>query len=150
MRIAKTYSDNFYDKSLITQLLDDFSNRKQKLSYANDQIFSPLYVRDLVKIVDYFLDRKIKGIYNVGGPKSYSRYQILKKIIKTSKNFFPKNYKPTIIETSLDQINFIEKRPNDVSFNCHKLKKTIKFKLTVIDKVITKLSKKYALKINRG
>ena len=51
---------------------------------ATDQKFSPIYVKDMVKITNYFLKKKIKGIYNVAGPKTYSRYQCLK-ILKNDK-----------------------------------------------------------------
>ena len=148
LRIAKTYSDNLNDKTIITSFINDLKNKKKKFTAAKDQIFNPLYVKDLVKIVNFFLKKEIKGIYNVGGPKKYSRYKIYKKILKYTRCYLPHSYKPNIIKTSLNKIKFIERRPRNVSMNLKKLKKKINFKLTNIDPIIKKLTKQYASKIN--
>ena len=47
---------------------------------AYDQIFNPLYVGDLKKIVRIFLKKKIIGTFNVGGPEQLSRLEVLKLI----------------------------------------------------------------------
>lgn len=148
LRIAKTYSNKFNDRTIITSFLNDLKNRKNNFIAAENQIFNPLYVKDLVKIVNFFLKKEVKGIYNVGGPRKYSRYQIYKKILKYAKYYLPVSYKPNITKTYLNKIKFIEKRPENVSMNLKKLKKKINFKLTNIDLIIRKLTKLYASKIN--
>jgi len=148
LRIAKTYSIEFDDKTIITSFLNDLKNKKNTFVAASDQIFSPLYIKDLTKVVNHFLKKEIKGIYNLGGPKKYSRYAIYKKIIKYAKNYLPNNYKPYVIKTSLDKIKFIEKRPKNVSLNNKKLTNIINFKLTLIDTIIKKLVKKYENRIS--
>lgn len=148
LRIAKTYSIEFGDKTIITSFLNDLKNKKNTFVAASDQIFSPLYINDLTKVVNHFLKKEIKGIYNLGGPKKYSRYAIYKKIIKYAKNYLPNNYKPNVIKTSLDKIKFIEKRPKNVSLNNKKLISNINFKLTLIDTIIKKLVKKYENRIS--
>ena len=148
LRIAKTYSDGFRDKTIITSFLNDLKNKKDKFLAASDQIFSPLYIKDLIKVVNYFLRKEIKGIYNLGGPKKYSRYAIYKKIMKCVRNYLPNNYKPNLIKTSLDKIKFIERRPKNVSFDNKKLINNINFKLTSINTVIKKLVQKYENRVS--
>ena len=105
-----------------------------------------MYVKDLIKIIYFFLLKNKTGLYHVAGPKAYSRYQILVKIlneINKSKKF---KFKPNIIDIELDKLNLIAKRPLNVSFNISKLKKNINFKLKNIDYVLKKVLKKYNVK----
>jgi len=91
LRIGKTYGDNIKDKTLISNFLNELINGKSFFKVANDQIFNPLFIGDLKKIVDIFLKKKIKGVFNVGGPQKLSRYKVLELILKTlGKNIMKK------------------------------------------------------------
>jgi len=136
-RIAKTYGDQHWDNSLINDFLK--RSKKKIITFAaSDQIFSPIYVRDLVKITDFFIKKKIKGIYNVGGNKAISRYKLYKKF-----NFLLKNNKSypqvKIVQKKLRDFKFFDKRPNNVSFNTQKLKKILHFKLSNIEKIFNSI-----------
>ena len=138
-RIAKTYGDQTWDNSLINDFLK--RSKKKIITFAaSDQIFSPIYVRDLVKITDFFIKKMIKGIYNVGGNKAISRYKLYKKF-----NFLLKNNKiypqVTIVKKKLRDFKFFDKRPNNVSFNTKKLRKTLNFKLSNIEKIFNSIVK---------
>jgi dTDP-4-dehydrorhamnose reductase len=138
-RIAKTYGDQPSDDSLINDFLKRSKNKIITFA-ACDQIFSPIYVGDLVKITDFFIRKKIKGIYNVGGNKAISRYKLYKKF-----NFLLKNNKiypqVTIVKKKLRDFKFFDKRPNNVSFNTKKLRKTLNFKLSNIEKIFNSIVK---------
>ena len=87
-----------------------------------------------------FLKKKFIGTFNIGGPKSYSRYELYEKInnlIKKKKNL----YKVKIIKRNLNQFKFPDRRAKDVSFNINKIRKYINFKLTNIEDVLTKVIK---------
>jgi dTDP-4-dehydrorhamnose reductase len=134
-RIAKTYGDNFRDNTLVVDFIKKSKQRKVKIFAAKDQKFSPLFSKDLVKITNLFLRKKITGTFNIGGPKIYSRYGLyskFNKLIKKSKKY----NKINLIATNLKNFKFIDKRPKDVSFNIKKLNKVINFKLTNIEKVL--------------
>ncbi len=60
LRIGKTYGDNIKDKTLISNFLNELIKGKSFFKVANDQIFSPLFIGDLRKIVDIFLKKKLK------------------------------------------------------------------------------------------
>ena len=55
LRLTKTYGDNINDKTLFSETLKQYTNGKRLFEVANDQHFKPLYVNDLIKILDYFL-----------------------------------------------------------------------------------------------
>jgi dTDP-4-dehydrorhamnose reductase len=138
-RIAKTYGDEPWDDSLINDFLKRSKNKIITFA-AYDQIFSPIYVRDLVKITEFFIRKKIKGIYNVGGNKAISRYKLYKKF-----NFLLKNNKiypqVKIVKKKIRHFKFFDKRPNNVSFNTKKLKKTLNFKLSNIEEIFNNVVK---------
>ena len=116
---------------------------KREFKVATDQKFNPLYVRDLKKIIKLFLEKEIKGVFNVGGPEQLSRYECIEKIIKQFKN---KNMNKIILKKSkLKNFKFLDKRPLNITMNINKIKKIIKFKLTKIDDVAKEIIKRNQL-----
>jgi len=137
-RIAKTYGDNFNENTLIVDFLKRIRKNNRPILAATDQIFSPIYVKDLVKVTKIFLKKKINGIYNVGGNQAISRYDLYKKFnaLLKDNNYYEPNI---IIKKKLNDFKFIDKRPRNVSFNITKLKKVIKFKLSNIEEIFNKI-----------
>ena len=127
-RIAKTYSSAPGDKTLISNFLSKLSAGQKYFPAATDQIFSPLYVGDLKKIVYFFLKKKIYGIYNVCGPSKYSRYQILK-ILKSNLNHKLKR-EILLKKKKLKDFKYLDKRPLNVSMSNKKLQKILNFKMS--------------------
>ena len=141
LRISKTYGDDLKINGLITNFINEIILNRKVFRAATNQIFNPLFVKDLKKIIFFFLKNKIKGIYNVGGPKAKSRYEIYKTIIRLlSKKFKLNNIK--LYKEKIENFKFIEKRPKNLSFNINKLKKRIDFQLTDVETVINKIIKK--------
>ena len=138
-RIGKTYSDDKNGKDFFSSFLSSIRKKNFIFMTATDQKFNPIYVKDIVKITNYFLKNKIKGIYNVAGPKTYSRYQCLKII----KNQLPLKYRNlTIIKkTKMSNLKFIEKRPLNLSLKIKKLQKIYKYPITPIEKVAKNIKK---------
>ena len=141
LRISKTYGDDLKINGLITSFINEIILDRKVFRAATNQVFNPLFVKDLKKIIFFFLKNKIKGIYNVGGPKAKSRYEIYKIIIRLlSQKFILNNIK--IHKEKIENFKFIEKRPKNLSFNINKLKKRIDFQLTDVETVINKIIKK--------
>jgi len=85
MRIAKTFGDEIKDKSIFTNFLKDYLKNKREFVFANDQRFSALYVKDLIKIIDIFIKKKIIGKFNICGDENYTRINYFNKIVKNLK-----------------------------------------------------------------
>ena len=149
LRIAKTYGDNIGVRGLLTDFLNLIKKGQRNFFGAYDQIFNPLYVNDLKKIIQYFLKKDIIGTFNICGPKSYSRYKIYDLIYKKLKKKYP-NLKLKIKKISIDDLKFPEKRPKNLSLQSNKLDKLLNFKIRNIEDIIQKLIKnlKYE-KLNR-
>lgn len=144
LRIAKTYSDDLSGNTLITNYVKDILHNKKEFKISKKQIFSPLYVKDLIKIIYYFLLKKKTGIFHVAGPDSYSRFQVLNKILKKINKY--KNFNPQIKIINLNQLRLVAKRPLNVSLNIKKLKRNINFDLKNIDYVLKVILNKYYAK----
>ena len=145
LRIGKTYGDDIFVNGLVSSFLQEILKNKIKFHAAEDQIFNPLFVKDLKKILFFFLKKEICGVFNVGGPKSLSRYKIYKIIEKKLTEKFSA-LKIKIIKTKIKNLKFIERRPRNLSMNINKLKKIIKFELTDINKIISKMISKFDVK----
>ncbi len=136
-RIAKTYSSELNDKTLISDFISKLMSGNKKFTVAYDQIFSPLYVGDLSKIVNFFLKKKFKGIYNVCGSEKLSRYQIYN-IIKNNLNKKFRN-KVLITKTKLSNFKYLDERPLNVSMNNKKIQKILNFKLSKLSDISKKV-----------
>ncbi len=139
LRICKTYGNRLEIKGLLSDFINQVLSGKKNFNAASDQIFNPLYIKDLLKIVSFFEKNKIQGTFNVGGPKSYSRYAIYRMIENRIKKKFKDLY---IKKIKMKNLSFLEKRPKNLSMNVSKLKKTINFQLTDVDYVIKIMVKK--------
>jgi dTDP-4-dehydrorhamnose reductase len=131
-RLAKVYSDKKNDKTLITNYIDQIK-KKKILKSAKDQYFSPIYINDVVNIIDKAAQKNLTGLYNLAGNQRLNRFQILKMIIKIFKS------KNQIIPCSIDDFNLPEKRPKDVSMSNSLLKKKLKYKFSNIKSIIKKI-----------
>lgn len=133
-RISKTYGDNLEDKSFLSNYFVSLIKGERFFSLANDQKFNPLFVDDLYKILKVFLNKEIKGVYNIGGQEKISRFQLIKKV----SNYLKKDIKKTIElkKIPLSKFNFFDKRPLNVTMNISKLKKKINFKMSNLNQIL--------------
>ena len=136
LRIAKTYSDDINDQTLISKFLKSLKDGNKFFKFADDQKFNPLFVKDLNNIINFFIKKKIVGIFNIGGPEQLSRYDCMIKI----KNLFGKNSSKIIVnKTKFSTFKVTEKRPLDVTMNIKKFTNIYKKKLKKIDEVAKKM-----------
>jgi dTDP-4-dehydrorhamnose reductase len=131
-RLAKVYGDKKNDKTLITNYVKQIKKNKI-LKVAKDQYFSPVYVNDVVDIIDKAAQKNLKGLYNLAGNQRLSRFQILKMIIKVHKS------SNQISTCSIDDFKLPEKRPKDVSLSNSLLKKKLRYKFSNIKFIIKKI-----------
>lgn len=75
IRLSKTFSMNKGDGTLFDEMAANLSAGKQ-LRAAHDQVFSPVYVMDVVKIVSILQSKDASGVINVNPPEVWSRYDM--------------------------------------------------------------------------
>ena len=139
IRIAKTFGDKKNDNTIFTNFIKKTS-KKKIIKVAKDQFFSALYVNDLVKILDIFINQRIRGLYNISGDEKFSRLQYLKKL----KEKF--NLDIEIIPTKFKFLSVNKNIPLNVTMNNNKIKKKIRFRFTKFSEYLNIIEKKYASK----
>ncbi len=135
LRLSKTYGDQMGDNTLFSNTLKNYLNGVRKFEIAHDQYFRPLYVNDLIKVIDYFLKNKIKGVFNICGDQYLSRYNLIKKMFETLK------IKDVIINKCLlakfnNKIFF----PKKLNLSNKKIKKKIGIKFTNFEKILKRIN----------
>ena len=123
LRLAKVIGLSKNKKDPINLFLKDL-DKNEKVILATDQISNYLYIDDLNKILEEAIENDIKGIFNVGGSKSTSRYKFFYDFIKKFDSL--KIHK--IKKCKIDEINFYERQPRDTSFNLSKFNKFFNIK----------------------
>lgn len=137
-RLSKTYS--FKKKESFSDWLNIF--KKNEYVYcASDQIYNPIFLNDATKIVYKITKKKLNGVFNLAGYKSYSRYEIMQKLYK--EYFKIKNKKIELIKCQFNSLgkNY-ENWPLNTSMNMNKVKKNINFRPMDIKQAIRNTIKK--------
>ena len=109
------------------------AKKREKIFLYDNIFFSPLNIKTLVKIIIKILNSNKRGIYNLGSKNKISKSLFILKIAKKLKiklNYKIINYEP---------LNFIVKRPKDMSMNIRKFQKTFRTNLPTIESEINKL-----------
>ncbi len=138
LRLFYVYGYGQRKKSIIPMLIDSIKNKKKIEINFPSNLNDYINVKDVVKIIDNFINKKIKsGIYNVGSGKGIEVKELLK-IIDFNIN---KNNKFT-----KEYLNQIDEKKKFLNFyaNTKKLNKYINnFKLIGTKEGIKDLIKKY-------
>jgi dTDP-4-dehydrorhamnose reductase len=139
LRISKILGSDIKDQSLLSKYLNDYIYlRKKSFSVATDQMFTPIFVNDLVKITDSFVKEKINGLYNVCGSVSYSRFDLIDKFFKFLE------IKDVIIKKSkLNDFKFQDNIPINVTMKNNLIKKKLNLDFTKLKKIFLYYGKKY-------
>lgn len=123
LRLAKMYGDFDNDRTLFTNWVKDIDANK-KIICANDQYFSPVYVEDVVKIINLVIRNNISGVFHVSCGKKYRRDFLLDALCEA------KRIRPEIKFCSINDFDLAENRPLDVSMDSSKITKLLNFKFT--------------------
>lgn len=83
-----------------------------------DYVFSPIYVSYLIEAIEKLLLTNAKGIFNIVGNDSISKYDFGKAMLKTF------NFAPELVKAiKVDDLNFAEERPRNISLSTNKLRR---------------------------
>ena len=135
LRLGKVFSLNPGEGTILTSTFQQLKDN-ETVKCATDQIFSPIYVQDLVDIIDISITKNLKGLYNVASPEFFSRFQLAglikeKLSMKTGK----------ILPCSINDFPFIDNRPLNTRLNVDKIIRDTNFQFTSISDCIEKLSR---------
>lgn len=123
LRLSKMYSSNNNDKSILYTFFDDVCNNKTAM-YAKDQYFSPTLQDDFETCVSELIENNLSGLFHISSNCRVSRWDLFEMFANTIGNFG--KVRPCL----LSDIEFLERRPRDLSLNSEKISKVLDFVFT--------------------
>lgn len=127
LRMGKVFGSEMGDNTLITSIIKDLKDG-EKVFCADDQIFTPVYIEDLVKFIKIIVEHKFSGVYHLASIEAMSRYEIALAIQK----YFNLS-KSNLIPCKIDSLGLIEKRPKLIDLNISRYKELSDFREKPID-----------------
>lgn len=130
-------SGNKKKKSFSDWIYSNLKNKK-KISMATDIYFNPIRISTICKIIHLACKLKIRGIYNVGSKKGFSKYLFSKRFA------FCLNLKQSLIaKVKKKELNFYAKRPSDMRMQLVKFEKDFNLYLPSLKDEIEAEAKNY-------
>jgi dTDP-4-dehydrorhamnose reductase len=136
LRMGRVFGSDLKDGTIITSTIKKLKENKHEL-YADDQIFSPLYIGDLCKALIELIKAKHEGIFHLTSIKATSHYKIAKDIQK----YFNFN-DAKIVPCKINSLNLIEKRPLLVNLDDSKFCSIVKIEHCDIEHYLKIIEKK--------
>ncbi len=124
-RISKVFSSNSKDNTLITNWLKQLLSN-EKILVAEDNIFSPIYIKDCVQIIKNLIDQNETGIFNICSDEQLSRLKMLEIVVHEFKKY--SNSSIQIEKMKLNNITGAEQLPINTSLNYDKTYEFTKIK----------------------
>ena len=122
IRLAKVFDSNFNKNSLISGWLNDLDNNNN-IYCANDHIFSPIHIEDVVIYIEKLIEMNETGIFHVCSQDSKSRLHMLEYLISRYTNY--SSYTGAVIEQPLHSFKGASNIPLNTSMSPKKIIKTI-------------------------
>src|SRR3989338_3773904 len=100
---------------------------------AGDQVFSPIFIEDLVEAIIRVIDRDVSGIFHMSGPRSYVRIDLLKIFLRAVQKIVRMDTR--VEPCSINDFDLTERMPLNVSMSPGKSIRLLGLKLTNMDTV---------------
>ncbi len=118
LRLSRMYGDAPGDGTLFMDWLQSLES-ENSIECAEDQLFSPIFIEDVVNACQASVERNLSGTYHVGGPNGMSRLEMLRCLAGAVDKFLP--VKASISPCGINDFVFLEDRPRDVSLNSDRI-----------------------------
>lgn len=108
-----------FRQSFLDKIFKNFKN-KEPITLFSDVFYSPIYLKQLIKIIEILLKKNIKGVFNIVGNNRLTKYQFGNKIADKF-NFEKKLLQKLYLKETVQKVL----RPKDMSLSNKKIKKII-------------------------
>lgn len=120
-----------YKKSYSDYIINELKN-KNKIYLSDKIIFNPIYIGNLIKIINFLIANNARGIFNVSADNSLSKFKFGIELCKRLKI----KHKNINIEDNKLKTEQVVKRPLNMTLSNKKLKKIYKKKIGTVEKNI--------------
>lgn len=136
VRLAKVFGDQHGDGTLFTNWMSALETEKS-LACAYDQIFSPIFIDDVVQAISRLLDPKYKGLYHLASHRAYTRIDLLNLLLHEINKH--RSLDVEIIPCSIHSFELLEKRPVDVSMKPDKIVRETGLNIRTVNEICERI-----------
>jgi dTDP-4-dehydrorhamnose reductase len=115
LRLATVIGTELDDGTIVSSWINQVQ-RGEAIKGAYDQIFSPVHVDDVVKAIEATIQLDLSGLYQVAGPDTKSRLEMLQTFVETLGS------DAKVVGCSIFDFNPLDNRPRDLSMSSKKFK----------------------------
>jgi len=144
LRLTKVFGIETGDQTLFTGWLDKLV-KNEKIYAAGDIFISPVFIMDVLKVIENLMNGNHYGIYNLGGDKTMSVYNFSKKLAE-----FCGGDLSLIQQVANTDFNFIEARPRYNSVDSTKVKRTTNVYMTSYEECFRVILNNYGILKNKA
>ncbi len=146
LRLSKVVTSSLEDGRLFGRWLE-ILDQTPVIRCAGDQVFSPIFIDDLVEAIIRVIDRDASGILHMSGPKLYVRIDLLEILIRAVQKI--ERIDIRIDPCSINDFGLTETMPLNVSMSPEKSIRLLGLKLTNMDTVCDQIVRKKFLLQNQ-
>jgi len=117
LRLAKVLGTDPEDGTILSNWLKQI-RKSEEIYCADDQIFSPIHVDDVVAITSALVNLNASDIFHVSNVESCSRWGMLKTLLDSLE------VDARVVKCRLGDLDFLDNRPLDLSMNPKKVIET--------------------------
>lgn len=118
VRLSKVYGRRLGDKTLFTDWVDSIRSDRA-IRVAVDQIFSAVFIDDVIHCLPFLIARKVRGIFHLGGPQGLSRVELLDLLLAALPDEMAR--KAQIERCGINDFDLLEPRPLNCSMRSDKI-----------------------------
>lgn len=108
LRLAKVFGTNPQDGTILSGWMNQIQ-KGEEIRCAYDQVFSPIHVGDVVKVVNAVVRRNLHGLFHIANVEAVSRLEMLQMFIEVLE------LEARVVECSIKDFNFLDARPLNLS-----------------------------------
>ncbi len=140
MRLGKVFAANGMNAKLFTGWIDEIESGSV-IRVADDQVFSPILVDDVVNGCLSAAEQGVDGLFHLCGLRPCSRLELFELLVDAIR--VHRDVKPNVEICSLDDFNLPEPRPKDCSMLPDKIISATGLRITPIEDVCHKIVSEY-------
>jgi dTDP-4-dehydrorhamnose reductase len=131
-RLAKVFGSTPGDGTLFSNWLG-LLDKSDEITCAADQIFSPVYVDDVTRVIEMAIDKNIRGVFHLAGPRAFARIDLLRMLLTCAEKYGCRQIR--VVPKSIHDFKLREKRPLNVSMRSDKLVRTLGLTLSDTEEI---------------
>lgn len=136
VRLSKVFGTERGDETLFTTWVAAIE-RHENIRCAQDQVFSPIHIKDAIDSILRLVQLDCDGIYHISNPNAYSRLELLEMLLSKAGDQLPQGVEVT--PCSINDFDLLEKRPLNVSMNPDKLLRSTGIEIHAVEHALDEL-----------